>query len=119
MDVAQADGAPAEIVACVTCGGAASAPDGRTRGEHLLERLQAEAAGRGPGAPRISPVKCLWACQESRSVLRRSERRVGYVIASREPSEEVARALLDYAESYTRTSDGAVPFRTWPPALKG
>jgi predicted metal-binding protein len=45
--------------------------------------------------------------------------RVGYVIASLEPSEGAARALLDYANLYAGTTDGAVPFKQWPQALRG
>jgi predicted metal-binding protein len=45
--------------------------------------------------------------------------RVGYVIAELEPTEVVARALLDYAARYAETEDGAVPYKQWPAALKG
>src|SRR5688572_12780281 len=101
----------AELVACVTCGGAQRAADGRARGEHLLERLRQEAERRGPRGIDVSEVRCLWACQKSCAVMLRSEGRVGYVLVELEPSEESARALLDYAELYLQSEDGAVPYR--------
>ena len=109
----------AEIVACVTCGRAAPAADGRPRGEHLLERLREEAARRAGGAVQVSDVRCLWACQKSCAVMLRSEGRVGYVLVELEPSEDCARALLDYAQLYLQSNDGAVPYRSWPAPLKG
>lgn len=111
--------APAEIVACVTCGGAAREPDGRTRGEHLLERLQRERAARGDIGIDVDAVRCLWACKRSCAVLLRSPGRPGYVIVELEPSDVTAAALLDYAVLYTRAPDGAVPYKAWPGLLKG
>jgi predicted metal-binding protein len=109
----------AEIVACVTCGGAAREPDGRTRGEHLIERLDRERAARGDIGVDVQPVRCLWACKRSCAVLLRSPGRPGYVIVELEPSDSSARALLDYAGLYLRAPDGAVPYKTWPEALRG
>jgi predicted metal-binding protein len=112
-------GARAEIVACVTCGGAAREPDGRTRGEHLLERLTRERAARGDIGIDVQPVRCLWACKRSCAVLLRSPARPGYVIVELEPSDISACALLDYAVLYSTAPDGAVPYKAWPGPLKG
>jgi predicted metal-binding protein len=109
----------AEIVACITCGGAAREPDGRTRGEHLLERLERERAARGDIGVDVRPVRCLWACKRSCAVLLRSPARPGYVIVELEPSELSACALLDYAVLYAGAPDGAVPYKAWPAPLKG
>jgi predicted metal-binding protein len=49
----------------------------------------------------------------------RSPGRVGYVIVELEPTSSSARALLDYADLYLRSEDGAVPYRCWPQELKG
>jgi predicted metal-binding protein len=116
----------AQIVACNTCGGARKEADGRSRGEHLIEHLERELARRGAeGASGgghdvgLSSVRCLWACKRSCAVMLRSSGRVGYVLVELEPTEESARALLDYASLYLQTTDGAVPFKTWPNALRG
>jgi predicted metal-binding protein len=117
--VAAAPPPRAEIVACVTCGGAAREPDGRTRGEHLLERLERERAARGDIGIGVQAVRCLWACKRSCAVLLRSPARPGYVIVELEPNESSARALLDYAVLYSMAPDGAVPYKAWPGPLKG
>jgi predicted metal-binding protein len=111
--------AHAEIVACSTCGGAEREADGRSRGEHLLARLQRELAGRGDMALSVTSVRCLWACKRSCAVMLRSAERVGYVLVDLAPNEVSARALVDYAELYLATADGAVPYKAWPDALKG
>lgn len=111
--------AHAEIVACSTCGGAEREADGRSRGEHLLSRLAGELAGRSGVAVSVTSVRCLWACKRSCAVMLRSTERVGYVLVDLEPNETSARALVDYAELYLATPDGAVPYKTWPDALKG
>jgi predicted metal-binding protein len=114
----------AELVACETCGGKAQLDAaGRTRGEQLIAQLRAElraAQARGAELPvDVSSVRCLWACTRSCAVAVRSPTRVGYVIASLEPTEVSAAALLDYAALYAASEDGAVPYKQWPPALKG
>ncbi len=102
--------------------------DGRSRGEHLIERLEQELARRHrDGAPgtdagagiSVTSVRCLWACKRSCAVMLRSSGRAGYVLVELEPTEESAGALLDYASLYLQTADGAVPFKTWPNALRG
>jgi len=109
----------AEIVACETCGSAQRDAAGRTRGEGLIAELRAALAGCSDLPVDVSSVRCLWACKKSCAVAVRSVSRVGYVIAELEPTELVARALLDYAARYARSEDGAVPYREWPLALKG
>jgi predicted metal-binding protein len=106
-----------ELIACETCGGSADREThGSTRGERLIAQLR--AAGPTPGVA-LSSVRCLWACSRSCAVHLRSEGRVGYVLAELEPDEVTAKALLEYAAMYGQTTDGAVPFKTWPQALRG
>jgi len=116
--------ARAEIVACETCGGKGQLDAaGRTRGEQLIAQLRAQLRAAHAQAAElpvdVSSVRCLWACTRSCAVAVRSPTRVGYVIASLEPTEESAAALLDYAVLYAASEDGAVPYKQWPPALKG
>ena len=111
---------PAEIVACETCGGSTQRDAaGLTRGEHLILQLRTALAAAAELPVTVSSVRCLWACKRSCAVAVRSSSRVGYVIADLEPTELTARALLDYAARYARSEDGAVPFKEWPPLLKG
>lgn len=108
-----------EIAACITCGGAAREADGRTRGEQLIEHLERGLAERGGAGLVLERVRCLWACKRSCAVLLRAPERPGYVIVELEPSAASARALLDYAQLYLEAPDGAVPYRSWPDALRG
>jgi len=110
-------GERAELVACETCGGASA--DGPPRGARLLAELRDALERVGDVGVDVAPVRCLWACKKSCAVLLRSSERVGYVLVELEPSGEVARALLDYAQLYLQSPDGAVPYKAWPAALKG
>src|SRR4051812_9027595 len=123
-ELVPAQRARAEIVACETCGGKTQLDAaGRTRGERLITQLYTQlraAQARAAELPvDVSSVRCLWACTRSCAVAVRSPTRVGYVIASLEPTEESAAALLDYAALYAASDNGAVPYKQWPPALKG
>jgi predicted metal-binding protein len=125
---------PAQLVACETCGGNDRDAEGRPRGARLLSFLQAltepsvanvedteQLPQEGPRDPTVSvtSVRCLWACKRSCAVHVRSADRVGYVLADLEPTQETAQALLTFAGMYEQSADGAVPFRQWPPLLKG
>ena len=102
---------------CSTCGAAERDAEGRTRGEQLLAQVQT-ACGESR-AIAASSVRCLWACTQRCTVHIRSRGRFGYVVGRLEPTEEAARALVDYAALYADSADGAVPFKQWPTALRG
>jgi predicted metal-binding protein len=111
--------ARAEIVACETCGKAELDASGRTRGEGLIALLRMRLSLSGDVGVDVSSVRCLWACARSCAVFVRSPERVGYVIAGLEPTEVSAQALIDYAALYVQSTEGAVPYKQWPAALKG
>ena len=120
---------PIELIACETCGGTDTPdqtqrpdqPPPPTRGQRLLSQLHASLAS--SGAPefelRISSVRCLWACTRSCAVHLRGPGRVGYVLCELEPEPSTARALIEYARLYAHSSDGLVPLRQRPQALRG
>lgn len=107
-----------ELITCITCGARERDEQGRTRGEQLFAALTS-AQGEKGSAISLSTIKCLWSCTRSCSVHLRAPARVGYVLGDLEPSSEHAHALLDYAALYSESTDGSVPFRKWPPAVKG
>ena len=108
-----------ELITCATCAGAERDARGRSGGERLLEALQAaRAAGVGP-ALTLSSVRCLWSCARSCAVYLRAPERPGYILCGLAPDDSSARALLEYAELYAQSSDGAVPYKRWPDALRG
>jgi predicted metal-binding protein len=109
----------AEIVACETCGHARLDEAGRVPGQVLIEALHAAHALHTDGAVDVTSVRCLWACTKSCAVHLRAPGKLGYVIASLEPSEVTARALLTYASLYAASEEGRVPFKQCPEPLKG
>lgn len=104
-----------ELIACETCGSSEPDSEGRTRGARLLTLLRERA---GPGVA-ISSTRCLWACTRSCAVHLRAPNRLGYVLVELAPEREYVDALLEYARLYALTSDGAVPLRERPAALRG
>ncbi|MDB4987293.1 MAG: hypothetical protein JWN04_2471 [Myxococcaceae bacterium] len=108
-----------ELIACSTCGSSERDAEGRTRGERLLLQLQAARDASEHRAVALSSTRCLWLCKRSCAVHLRSEGRVGYLLAELDESSETARGLLDYASLYAGSSDGAVPFKQWPQAVRG
>ncbi len=101
-----------ELLACESCGGSARDERGRTRGQQLIEQLRQLGS-------EVRPTRCLWNCQRSCSVHVRSTGRAGYVLGDLDPSPEMAQALLDWAQLYAASVDGAVPFKTWPQRMRG
>jgi predicted metal-binding protein len=106
-----------QLIACETCGSKEPDARGRTRGQQLIALLR-ELSAANP-AVSVGSTRCLWSCSRSCAVHLRSDNRSGYVIGTLEPTQEYARALLEYAGMYADTPDGAVPFKLWPQPLRG
>ncbi|HEY6876684.1 MAG TPA: DUF1636 domain-containing protein [Polyangiales bacterium] len=104
-----------ELLACESCGGADRDAHGLTRGQRLLAQLREQASD----SLHVAPTRCLWNCQRSCSLHIRSEGRSGYVLGDFDPSPETARAILEWTALYMASADGAVPFKTWPQAMRG
>ena len=85
----------------------------------MLAALRAALAVAGDVPVDVASVRCLWACKRSCAVALRSRGRVGYLLADLEATDVSARALIDYATLYAASEEGAVPYKTWPAALKG
>jgi predicted metal-binding protein len=107
-----------ELIACVTCGSAERETHGSTRGERLIAELT-RARDTMNSSIELSTVRCLWACSRSCAVHVRAPGWPSYVMCGFEPNEASARGLLEWAESYAASSDGAVPFKQWPAAVRG
>jgi predicted metal-binding protein len=107
-----------ELIACVTCGSAERETHGSTRGERFFAELS--AAREQLALPiAVSSTRCLWACTRPCTVHARSPGRAGYVLCDFEPTPEAARGVLEWAVLYAATSDGAVPFKERPEAVRG
>ncbi|WP_286773256.1 DUF1636 domain-containing protein, partial [Sphingomonas sp. 66-10] len=67
----------------------------------------------------VQEMPCLFACRESCAVHLRAPGKVGYVLGRFDPTDEAARAILDYARAYAASEWGQVPYRDWPEGVKG
>ncbi|MBN8840921.1 MAG: DUF1636 domain-containing protein [Sphingomonadales bacterium] len=102
----------AAVVACNSCRSAAGAA--------LVAALRRVQAGDAAyAAVAVQEMPCLFACRESCTVHLRAPGKVSYVLGRFDPTEEAARAILDYARAYAESEWGQVPYRDWPAGVKG
>lgn len=111
------------VVACNTCRLSADAregADGRRGGAMLVTALR-DVKARDPAydGVAVQEMPCLFACQDFCTVHLRAPDKAGYVLGRFEPTEDAARAILDYARAYAESAWGQVPFRDWPEGVKG
>ena len=105
------------ITVCETCkrdDWRAGEPE--TSGERLAGLIEARAAG-GPVAVRRHA--CLMGCARACNVAVQAPGKLAYTLGGFAPEEEVARAVVDWAEMHAASETGVVAYRTWPEAVKG
>ena len=113
----------AAVVACNTCRFSTEAREdgeGVRGGARLVEALRAAKAGdpHYDGVD-VQEMPCLFACGDHCTVHLRAPGKVGYVLGRFTPDADAARAILDYAVHYAASEHGRVPFKIWPPGVKG
>ena len=111
------------LIVCNTCRFSAEEredADGVRGGARLVAALRAEQAGdeRLDGLA-IEEMPCLFNCTQHCSIHVRAPGKIGYVLGRFEPTDEAARAILDYAIAYMASDEGVVPYRQWPEGVKG
>lgn len=113
----------AAIVACSTCRHSDASrddADGRRGGALLAEALhRVKASDSDYDGVAVQEMACLFACKDFCTVHLRAPDKVGYVLGRFEPTDDAARAILDYARAYAASEWGQVPFREWPQGVKG
>lgn len=113
----------AAVVVCNTCRHSVDAREdatGNRGGAKLAAAIQAvKAADPDYASVAVQEMPCLFACQDFCTVHLRAPDKVGYVMGRFEPTEDAARAILDYARAYAGSDWGQVPFREWPAGVKG
>ena len=88
-----------------------------TDGERLAALVEATAAGRpGIATRRIS---CTMGCARACNITIQAPGKMNYSLGTFEPTEEAARAIVDYAEKHGASDTGVVPYREWPQGVKG
>jgi predicted metal-binding protein len=116
------DAGPA-VVACNTCRHSTDAredAEGVRGGARLVAALRnVKASDSAFDGVAVQEMPCLFACQDFCTIHLRAPDKVGYVLGRFEPTNEAARAILEYAVLYANSGMGQVPYRQWPDGVKG
>ena len=105
----------ATISVCVTCRSASDAVDGPRAGA-LLAEATAQACANRPEI-QVQRISCLGNCTRGLSAAIRHERSWIYVFGHLDASRDAA-SLISGAELLAQASDGILPWRGRPEALK-
>lgn len=93
--------------------------EGRTGGAIFAEHVQRCAEELQLEDLVLLRTSCLMACTRHCTVHLRAPAKIGYVIGDFEPTAANAAVLLDYVRQYQQSESGQVPYKTWPPGIKG
>ena len=107
------------ITTCDTCkreGWEAGAME-QTDGEVFAALIEAAAAD----APDVKTrrVSCLMGCKGACNVAIQGAGKLNYTLGAFEPDAAAAAGIVAYAQAHAESETGRVPFREWPPAIKG
>lgn len=110
---------PSWITICDTCKreGWDAAEMPRTDGEALADLIEAAAASRPE--VRTRRVACTMGCERACNVVIQAPGKIGYSLGRFTPDAAAAEAIVDYAARHAASDNGQVPFRDWPPGVKG
>lgn len=106
------------ITVCDTC----KSPDwdaesGRTDGAALADLV--EDAAQGAAGVRVRRHSCLMGCKHACNVAVQAPGKLAYTLGRFAPAAEDAAGIVEYAVLHAQSETGQVPFRQWPPAIKG
>lgn len=106
------------ITICDTCKreGWESSGMEQTDGERLAKLVEAQAAGR---AVRTRRQSCLMGCTHGCNVAIQGPDKLAYTLGNFAPDTGAAEAIVGYAELHAQSDSGQVPYRQWPPGVKG
>ncbi len=89
----------------------------QTDGEVLAALIETAAAGEhGVKTRRVS---CLMGCKGACNIAIQGAGKLNYTLGAFEPDVESAKGIVAYAVAHAESDTGRVPFREWPPAIKG
>lgn len=106
------------ITICDTCkrDGQDETTDDRPDGVALAELIERAARGHGVRTRRVS---CLMGCTHGCNVAIQARGKMAYTLGRFEPCAAAAEAIVAWALLHATSATGQVPFRQWPPAIKG
>ena len=62
---------------------------------------------------------CLMGCDNGCNVTIQDNKKLSYVLGNFKPTSEDAEAIILYANLHANSTNGQVPYREWPQAIKG
>ena len=62
---------------------------------------------------------CLMGCDHGCNVTIQDNKKLSYVLGNFKPTSEDAEAIILYAHLHANSTNGQVPYREWPQAIKG
>ena len=122
MSILRSSNSGTSIVVCSTCKFKAEEPinaSGERGGTALYRHVKDAADVLEATSISVEPMACLFACSQHCTVHLRAPGKVGYVLANFEPTTASAKALVEFAQHYDRSSEGVVPYKEWPEGVKG
>jgi predicted metal-binding protein len=90
---------------------------GRTDGEALADLV--EAAASGVKDVQIRRHSCLMGCSQGCNVALQSNGKLAYTLGKFTPDVDAAEGIVAYAALHAQSSNGQVPYKLWPQAVKG
>lgn len=93
------------------------ATSGTTDGEVLAALIEAAASG-APGV-QTRRHSCLMGCSGACNITLQAPGKMAYTLGRFDPTPDAAAGIVDYATQHAAAETGVVPFRDWPPAIKG
>ena len=87
----------------------------QTDGEALATLIE----GLASGAVATRRVSCTMGCERACNIIIQGAGKIGYALGKFEPTAEAAEAIVAYATQHAGSPTGQVPFREWPPGVKG
>lgn len=92
-------------------------PDGNTGGEVLAQKVERLAMT----TPELSVRRqaCLMGCDRHCNTAITAPGKLTYVLGMFTPTDASAEAIIEYAQKHADSETGRVPFKEWPPGVKG
>ena len=67
----------------------------------------------------VEPQICMWNCTKPCSVVIQDDQRFSYITGSNSPDAPQAEAIVQWFDLHGESADGQVPFKQWPPLMRG
>lgn len=106
------------ITICDTCKtlGQKNTDTAQSDGEKLAALIEQHATTTGLRTRRTS---CMMGCNHGCNITIQATGKLAYTLGRFSPDDKAARAIVSYATQHAASTNGQVPYRQWPEAIKG